>query len=403
MPAANRLARGRALTGALGLVAAIVAGGGGCELAVGDSLPPFTCLPGAANTCPAGFVCVPATQECESRSGLCTPTSCGAESVCDSQTLKCTPIGGSTGDDGQSPDASTAGGDAGVSSGSDATNEANARSDGPDGTGQAQSEAGSTPDGSTSCRGVGCSCTGGAACDSNICAASQTVTNDVTQADMGNFFCTQPCCTSADCPGSSVCFATGAGGNYCVLPAWLGRTTPTLGVRAGGAACTSNKDCRSGLCASSMCADTCCSLANAAAECATGTTCRFGTFPGLSFDTHAAAFCGPVTACTGGFQCNHPCRSTAECGAGQACYYLPANLPNKDINAACTTGDGPGVEGSKCSTDFQCASNFCDTTTMECSDVCFADTDCTVDGWHCRPATVVLASGGSDSVLTCGP
>jgi hypothetical protein len=147
MPAANRLARGRALTGALGLVAAIVAGGGGCELAVGDSLPPFTCLPGAANTCPAGFVCVPATQECASRSGLCTPTSCGPASVCDSETLKCTSIGGSTGGDGESPDAPTAEGDSGVSSGSDAASDARALGDGPGDSAEAESEAGSTSDG----------------------------------------------------------------------------------------------------------------------------------------------------------------------------------------------------------------------------------------------------------------
>ena len=39
-----------------------------------------------------------------------------------------------------------------------------------------------------------------------------------------------------------------------------------------------------------------------------------------------------------------------------------------------------------------------------CTDVCFANTDCTaVTGWRCRPETVAVSGGGSYSVLCCGP
>jgi hypothetical protein len=38
---------------------------------------------------------------------------------------------------------------------------------------------------------------------------------------------------------------------------------------------------------------------------------------------------------------------------------------------------------------------------MQCTDVCFADSDCTVDGWRCRPEVAVLGQV-SFSYLACG-
>jgi hypothetical protein len=393
MGADSRRAWGFAL--ALGLSAAA---SGGCELTVGDSLPPYNCLPGQADVCPADSVCVPSTQLCTPRAATCTATSCGADGACDLQTLKCVAAVGGDG----SPDASLPPGDTGVAREPDASSDGFTTTDGPGSTDEPDGEAGAAPDAMKSCRGIGCTCSSATDCNGEICADSLTVTSALYTANMSTSFCTQACCTSTDCPGGSVCFATGAGGNYCVAPGMLQRST-SLGSRIGGAACTSNADCRSGLCSQTTCADTCCSAANSASECATGTTCHFGTFPGNGFDTHASALCGVAATCTG-FGCDKPCRNTAECGTGQACYDLPSALPSKDIAAACTTADGPGAEGSKCTSDFQCATNFCDTmTTMSCSDVCFADSDCPVDGWRCRPAMVAVASGGSYSVLTCGP
>jgi len=72
------------------------------------------------------------------------------------------------------------------------------------------------------------------------------------------------------------------------------------------------------------------------------------------------------------------------------------------IVAVCSSALGTGVEGSSCQGDGDCLSGFCDTTSsMQCTDVCFADSDCTVDGWRCRPEVAVLGQV-SFSFLACG-
>ena len=81
-------------------------------------------------------------------------------------------------------------------------------------------------------------------------AGELTVSTPLYMANNSTNFCTKPCCTTADCDSSTVCFATGAGGNYCVNPTWIGRTA-TFGTATGGAACKVDSDCRSGLCAAS--------------------------------------------------------------------------------------------------------------------------------------------------------
>jgi hypothetical protein len=351
----------------------------GCELAVSDTLPLYSCVPGMADVCPLGMTCDPDTRVC-ARPGV----GAGADASFEGD--------GGAGSDATDigrADAHASDGDTGVSANHDGSADAqSAPPDGDVGTGD-----------SSTCDTLGCRCSGGVDCASQVCASQQAVTTPIWDAAGDRGFCTQPCCTSADCL-SGVCFASGVGGNYCVMPGWLPGRSVTLGKSLGGATCQANSDCRSGLCVAGTCADTCCSATSTTGVCAAGATCHIGAVPGTGFDTHTAAICGPPVSCSG-FQCSRPCRNSGECGAGQACYYLPA-LPSKDIVAACTSGDGPATEGSKCTTDFTCATNYCDTHSMQCSDVCFANGDCTVDGWFCRPAMVSLASGGSDSVLTCG-
>jgi hypothetical protein len=361
---------------------------GGCEFAVGDTLPGYMCVPGDFDVCPSGSICDPGSRRCV-RPGVGAHGPDGSAPGVDA-----------TADDADADDVTATGRDGQGEDGPDSsTNVNDGSSDGPGTVRDTE-----PPEGGV-CNTLGCLCSGPAACANGVCVSDVAVTSPVAKAAGNGNFCSQPCCTSADCPAASVCFASGRGGNYCVLPEWLGRTT-ALGKAIGGAACQSNGDCRSGLCASMMCADPCCSATGSAGECATGTTCRFGAFPGVSFDTHAAALCGPSGTCGTGFQCDKPCRNTAECGANQACYYLPATLPSSDISAACTAANGSGAQGSRCTSDFQCASNFCDTTgsvTMECSDVCFSNADCKVDGWYCRPESIMVTSGGTYSVLVCGP
>jgi hypothetical protein len=227
-----------------------------------------------------------------------------------------------------------------------------------------------------------------------------------------------------------VCYAAGGfssvAANYCVDPAWLQRST-ALGGGLGGANCTTGRDCRSGVCANSACADTCCSTAASGAECASGNDCRFGTFPGTAgFDKNYIALCGhggsrgngvscsfdsdcQSELCDGVNGCANACRNTAECSSnGEACtYVIPPNAPSNTAVAACFSGAGatPGTtpEGSSCGTDTDCETLFCDTTSHLCTDVCFANSDCTKSGWRCRPEQVAIQGGGSFWALACGP
>lgn len=283
-------------------------------------------------------------------------------------------------------------------------------------TGGGGEDGSAPPDGG--CSGILCPCANGGDCPSGVCAQSITVGAALFGAAGGNNFCTQGCCTSADCPAGTVCFASGQGGQYCVNPAWLGRSAP--GANAlGGATCSTGTDCRSGLCSGSRCADTCCSLASSSTECDDGAVCVFGTFPGQSsIDTHFAPSCsagGPGTYgadcsgngdCQGGLcyqtnmgaYCTNPCRSQAECGDGSACQ---VDQEGNDVYAACFPWPATGGQGAACTSDEMCQGDWCGTSS-QCTSICFTNADCTVVGWTCTPQPSTLPTGDY-LLLACGP
>jgi len=421
---------------------------------VGDSIPPFDCVQGAG-TCPPDTICSKITKTCVALSTTCIGTGCAPGLTCDTTSLMCvaadaeTPISDGAASfaddaaaDAPSPDSDASALDATVpldaadadattssSGGEDATTpdtgadamlDATDATDGavdattPDATlpndaapapGDGALEGGAG-DGGVACDGLLCRCSGAADCTSGICADESTVTAQLyTQAGSASF-CTQSCCSSADCDPSTVCFGTGAGGNYCVDPAWLSRSA-TLGILLGGAGCSGDGDCRSGLCAAGACVDTCCSTAQASTACASGATCNLGTFPGVgSFDTHRTGFCNASTTACGFSPCS-ACRTSSDCSViDQVCSYAAAAVGSTDIVATCEPpAPGPGAQGAACSSGSACASGYCDTVSSpsgECSDVCFIDTDCKA-GWRCRTELVsIVAGGGNYSVLRCG-
>lgn len=394
----KRSARSIAATAVAASWLLFIIGSGGCEVAVGDTVPAFACLPNEGDTCPAGQMCDSTNRCVPCPASGCGPTVAGDSGMADEVTVN---------DTGTAPDTSM----------SDA-------SPPPDTSTPADT---STPVDSGPCPGaVGCSCSGASACSSGICADSLTVTTGLYDAAGMNNFCTQPCCTSQDCPAGTVCFATGQGGDYCVNPTWIGRTDGT-GSGGGGDTCGTGRDCRSGLCLSSKCVDTCCSSASAT-ECSGGETCQFSDFPGLtSVDKNYSAFCATSPGshpagdnCSGNSSCQSDlcavvgggsfqtcigaCRSGSDCGAGSSCSYLLTNQPENPtpIVAACFAGQGSLPEGSACSTMNDNCQGFCDPTSSLCTDVCFTTTDCTKSGWTCRPETIAVSGGGSYSVLCCG-
>jgi hypothetical protein len=277
------------------------------------------------------------------------------------------------------------------------------------------------------CHQLACPCSGSAACDSQICGDKLTVGAGLF-ATTGNSFCTKPCCTSADCDPFTVCYATESGNSLCVLPAWLNRSSQ-LGTKVGGDACAANSDCRSGLCAGSACADTCCSTAATTSECAAGTTCGFVNFPGLvSFDQGYIANCAAGGTGTEGSSCSSnsdcqsnfcdsppggacrdACRNSSECGPGAGCAYVLPIRGSPTVIALCLPQQlGNVPQGGSCTQDQQCVTGFCravipaDAMAAQCTDVCYGDSDCPVPGWHCRPQYEALHSGGMASVMLCG-
>ena len=388
---------------------ALLATGGGCEVAIGDTVPAFQCVP-AAGSCPTGQECNPDTHQCVA---TCV-AGCGAGTQCDPQSNLCVPI------DAGGPDVSVVDTGTGVDVAADTT--------------MPPVDSGPPPDTSMAettgpCRSTGCPCSGAAACDSGICADSLTVTASLYAAAGNQNFCTTACCTSADCAPGTVCFATGQGGDYCVNPAWLGRGTG-LGAGGGGATCSLGRDCRSGLCDSSgKCADTCCS-SSAASQCTGGEACRFQSFPGAaSVDTNYSASCGSGgganldgSSCSGDFSCasnlcaqdpslgfndcHGVCRGASDCASGESCEYVLTSQTSTPtpVVATCFGSTGTLSAGSPCSPSMDQCTGFCDQNTNKCTDVCFTDADCTavMTGWRCRPETVSVQGGGSYSVLACG-
>jgi len=392
---------------------------GGCEVAVGGAIPAFACEPGH-DTCPANQVCNPATNHCQPN---CTTAGCGPGSTCDQLSGTCTSTGN---DSGAGPEVSV--NDTGTADSSTPDTAP------PPDTGVVVDTG--TTDTSGPCPGaVGCACSGAASCTSDVCGDQESVTSGLYSAAGNANFCTQPCCTSADCAAGSVCFATAAGGNYCVLPQWVGRTDG-IGAGQGGSSCTQGRECRSGVCSGNVCADTCCS-GQATGECASGSACAFSAFPGSGIDVHYGANCSTTagsganghscssnSSCASGIcaadtmfgsnYCHGPCRSATDCGgtsgtcggAPCACEYVLPN-GNTDLVAVCVGSSGNTPEGGSCSAASDtCAAGFCDPNTSKCTSVCFTDADCTMAGWHCRPEQVTIyvngQPGGSYSVLACG-
>lgn len=335
--------------------------------------------------------------------------------------------GGTDGATHPSDGSSGSGSSSGSSSGSGASSGSGSSSGGP---GDA-----STHGDAAACGGaVLCSCMNAMDCTTALCAQPNTFAGQAifTAAGIaaGSGFCTKECCSSADCPTGSVCWASGEGGQYCVDPKWIGRSKPAAPpTLEGGFACNTGSQCNSGLCVSGACADTCCSFSESSTNCASpNASCVFGTFPGMQgIDSHFAPHCGarpgntqtgnPCTVnadCQGGLcypfggtlgdECTEACRNSPDCGGGSYCDWDVAGGSGTDVYAACFPQVMGAGYGASCSSNSACASNVCNGA--NCSAPCFADGDCSggPQGWHCSPGVqLIFQTAGTYSVLSCGP
>jgi hypothetical protein len=413
-----RARRSLAATALTSVLVAVLCATGGCEFAIGDTVPSFYCN-GGPNPCPAGQVCdmnlhdcVP---DCNKAGGCSAGKVCSPSGVC---------VSGMDG--GGMPEV-------GVNETSD--------EDAADVVDSMMSEEEASPPPDTGgnettnpCPSTGagilCGCSGASSCTSGMCADSLAVGAALYGAAGMKSFCTQACCTSSDCPTPTVCYATGQGGNYCVDPAWLGRAIPA-GNTTGGGGCSRNADCRSGLCTSNFCVDTCCSTPNGSTDCSGGDVCQIGPFPGTgSVDQNYGAFCafgggsgqdGMSCSSVDGSMCQSKlcaqfmgessphcrdaCSSNADCTNGDACSYVISSQMTSPtpIVAACAPPAGTVAMGTSCDMTTNCQ-GFCDPNDSKCTAPCFSDADCS-GGWHCRIELISLSSqgGGSYDVLVCAP
>jgi hypothetical protein len=332
----------------------------GCQVIVGSDVPEFTCAGDAPGNCPTGMTC-------DIRAGRCI-----------------------------SGQISEAGGDQ-VSPSADAGDASNDRNDGSD------------------TKTLGRECSTDRPCPEGLICGTSSILRGETLAPEGKQICTKPCCSSADCPDSFVCFNPATSGSYCVEATRV-RRSPT-GATAAGADCIDSKDCRSGLCKGGRCVDSCCSDT----DCTGGSVCQKTTVdvpPPAKIGWACAAKvagatlpsganCSGGTSCPGGnccenrnclgspvVRCRPPCCTTNDCksagGEFAACAYAQIS-GTSDQTRFCIDQANVGVLtiGDTCNSNFDCQSFLCapvlDTDTdKKCSEPCCEDANCPTDR-VCRP------------------
>jgi hypothetical protein len=261
-------------------------------------------------------------------------------------------------------------------------------------------------DASTGPADLGQKCRVDADCKSRLCASSTVLTTVITSST--GPICTTPCCTSTECSAGFVCFNGGTGGGYCVPAMLAQRTAPATGGKAAGLSCSSDIECRSGLCTGTpkSCIDTCC----AESDCAGGSTCRVASVlaPPPAHDIWVCAppvagstklpgdSCVSQTECrsqdcipSGSGLCRPACESTAGCRQVPGfetshCLYGPSGSDFlKFCFATTTNADLPA--GAGCTDNSSCQSDYCDAELKKCANVCGRDLDC-MSNETCRPS-----------------
>ena len=161
-------------------------------------------------------------------------------------------------------------------------------------------------------------------------------------------------------------------------------------------------------------------------ECAGGTLCTFGNFPGTAtIDKNYSAYCGSGGSSPGGSTClmnsdcqsylcataggssSHcwnACRGSSDCTGNYYCnYVIPTMTTPAPIVGACFPTQGNLSMGQTCDPANDMCKGFCDPVTKMCTDVCFGNGDCAaMSSWYCRDETIPVQGGGSYSVLCCG-
>lgn len=359
----------------VGAMAGLLVAAFGCQIIVGSDPPPFSCEEGKAGACPSGQFC---------SGGVC--------------------VSGTATDTAVDPD---------VAVPPDAPTDLDGGADVRDAS-----------DGNTSGQ-LGSRCSVNKDCTSGLCGTDSIMSVPAFEANGGSV-CTKICCTSNDCDRGFVCLNTGTGGSYCVSAAKVlpERELPATGGKAGGVTCTTNVECRSGLCGDvadggvKRCVDNCCSQGDCATDSVCALTSIGGKYLGFVCTDERGTLRNPGTACTtdsqcksnlcyDGTQCVQHCAASKDCPATQACVWLPRSTTDTRPVNVCN-GEGTRADaGTTCATYEDCKSTQCEPRIdgqpdagpgNVCRDLCNRDSDCPAP-LRCLPA----APTPGPRVLRCVP
>ncbi len=249
------------------------------------------------------------------------------------------------------------------------------------------------PDGPERLAALGEDCDRASACETDICLGLM-VGGELESV------CAQPCCHENECPLQFGCLQAGAS-RYC-LPSRIFPPSFTFEQPTGGACRANPNACKSGICDSSadLCRGTCCTDADCGvAPChwsVTGSTLRTFCDPLalLNGDGRTGMPCSSEFDCRAGicaqsgdppsFRCADLCCSPLDC-PGTTCG-LVSGLGGAVVRACVDAPTGPNADGTPCSDDGEsCAGGQC--VEGACRTVCCDDTNCTAP-MRCLPRTM---------------
>lgn len=205
----------------------------------------------------------------------------------------------------------------------------------------------------------------------------ETAALGLRQADVGDAgsICSRACCSNADCPTGSVCWAPGTGARGCVPSSVVGALPDPPCGRASQ--CTDSAEC--------VLADSPAYGHDSRYALVCDDTVRWGEVGeacGGLFD----ALCASGMCLDG--RCSGACGGNGDCPSTDYCGYV--QIDGRDIVQACIyvgTNAG-GAQGSPCSSVAECAGAACldGAEGSYCADACCTDEDCGAGGHVCRPS-----------------
>jgi hypothetical protein len=253
----------------------------------------------------------------------------------------------------------------------------------------------------------------------------------VQEARGTSVYCSSPCNFSFlggglgdGCQSDEICIGLTPTAN-------LGGCTPStdIGTAGGGATCGSDADCRSSSCLKQFGVKKCIEHCGSDDYCTVaGTKCQaIGTnfiacWPTTSTQTRVtgdscttttdAAKCQHGTSLCidmgGAKRCSEPCCTNSDCPTD---FYCSLNAPTSastqvngyETTPACypeSTGNGGRQAGAACTTNGQCASEFCDKNLDVCVDVCCNDDTCPL-GLTCEQTRAAFRPGQEGFMRAC--